>query len=164
MKILIFNYLNLFVIQSFYSNSYNPFIKDDEGKIIISEEERFKKENELKEQFLNELVIQFKNYAPDFNLDTVSQSEKYLDILLVLKEIQEFAISTNIKKTFEFNIRNFDETCLEKIEIHIQLIIKHLSDTVELLSKINNPIKEKDIYYQINILNKLLKDLELIKN
>ena len=127
MKILIFNYLNLFDIQSFYSNSYNPFIKDDEGKIIISEEERFKKENELKEQFLNEFVIQFKNYAPDFNLDTVSQSEKYLDILLVLKEIQEFAISTNIKKTFEFNIRNFDETCLEKIEIgDIQLIIKHL--------------------------------------
>ena len=46
---------------SFYSNSYNPFIKDDEGKIIISEEERNKKENELKEQFLNEFVIQFKN-------------------------------------------------------------------------------------------------------
>ena len=114
---------------------------------------------------MNELVIQFKNYAFDFNLDTVSQSEKYLDILLVLKEIQEFAISTNIKKTFEFNIRNFDETCLEKIEIgDIQLIIKHLSDTVELLSKINNPNKEKDIYYQINILNKLLKDIELIKN
>ena len=114
---------------------------------------------------MNELVIQFKNYAPDFNLDTVSQSEKYLDILLVLKEIQEFAISTNIKKIFEFNIRNFDETCLEKIEIgDIQLIIKHLSDTVELLSKINNPSKEKDIYYQINILNKLLKDIELIKN
>ena len=57
------------------------------------------------------------------------------------------------------------ETCLEKIEIgDIQLIIKHLSDTVELLSKIKNPIKEKDIYYQINILNKLLKDIELIKN
>ncbi len=119
MKILIFNYLNLFVIQSFYSNSYNPFIKDDEGKIIISEEERNKKENELKEQFLNELDIQFKNYA------------KYLDILWVLKEIQEFAISTNIKKTFEFNIRNFVETFLEKIEIRdIQLIIKHLSDTI----------------------------------
>lgn len=33
-----------------------------------------------------------------------------------------------------------------------------------MLSKINNPIKEKDIYYQINILNKLLKDIELIKN
>ena len=78
---------------------------------------------------MNELVIQFKNYASDFNLDTVSQSEKYLDILLVLKEIQEFAISTNIKKTFEFNIRNFDETSLEKIEIgDIQLIIKHPSD------------------------------------
>ena len=86
-------------------------------------------------------------------------------ILLVLKEIQEFAISTNIKKTFEFNIRNFVETCLEKIEIgDIQLIIKHLSDTIELLSKINIPIREKDIYYQINILNKLLKDIELIKN
>ena len=114
---------------------------------------------------MNEFVIQFKNYAPDFNLDTVSQSEKYLDILLVLKEIQEFAISTNIKKTFEFNIRNFDETYLEKIEIRdIQLIIKYLSNTIELLSKINNPIKEKDIYYQINILNKLLKDIELIKN
>jgi hypothetical protein len=64
------------------------------GKIVISEEERNKKENELKEQFLNELVIQFKNYVTDFNLDNnVSQSEKYLDILLVLKEIQEFAIS-----------------------------------------------------------------------
>ena len=82
MKILIFNYLNLFDIQSFYSNSYNPFSKDDEGKIIISEEERNKKENELKEQFLNELVIQFKNYVPDFNLDTVSQSEKYLDYFI----------------------------------------------------------------------------------
>ena len=35
---------------------------------------------------------------------------------------------------------------------------------MELLSKIKNPIKEKDIYYQINILNKLLKDIELIKN
>ena len=33
-----------------------------------------------------------------------------------------------------------------------------------MLSKINNPIKEKDIYYQINILNKLLKDIESIKN
>ena len=82
MKILIFNYLNLFDIQSFYSNSYNPFIKDDEGKIIISKDERNKKENELKEQFLNELVIQFKNYAFDFNLDTVSQSEKYLDYFI----------------------------------------------------------------------------------
>ena len=60
MKILIFNCLNLFDIQSFYSNSYNPFSKDDEGKIIISEEERNKKENELKEQFLNELVIRKK--------------------------------------------------------------------------------------------------------
>ena len=124
MKILIFNYLNLFDIQSFYSNSYNPFSKDDEGKIIISEEERNKKENELKEQFLNELVIQFKNYAPDFNLDTVSQSEKYLDILLVLKEIQEFAISTNVKKTFDFNIRNFVETCLEKIELDNSVVPK----------------------------------------
>ena len=57
------------------------------------------------------------------------------------------------------------ETYLEKIEIgDIQLIIKHFSDNVELLSKINNPIKKKDIYYQINILNKLLKDIELIKN
>ena len=93
---------------------------------------------------MNEFVIQFKNYAPDFNLDTVSQSEKYLDILLILKEIQEFAISTNVKKTFDFNIRNFVETCLEKIEIgDIQLIIKHLSNTIELLSKINNPIKKK---------------------
>ena len=36
---------------SFYSNSYNPFIKDDEGKIIISEEERNKKGNELKDEF-----------------------------------------------------------------------------------------------------------------
>ena len=86
MKILIFNYLNLFDIQSFYSNSYNPFSKDDEGKIIISEEERNKKENELKEQFLNELVIQFKNYAFDFNLDTVSQSEKYLDYFISSEE------------------------------------------------------------------------------
>ena len=33
-----------------------------------------------------------------------------------------------------------------------------------MLSKINNPNKEKDIYYQINILNKLLKDIESIKN
>ena len=29
-----------------------------------------------------------------------------LDILLVLKEIKEFTISRNNKKTFEFNIRN----------------------------------------------------------
>ena len=93
------------------------------------------------------------------------KKNNYHNLKIVLIEIQEFAISTNIKKTFEFNIINFDETCLEKIEIgDIQLIIKHPSDTVELLSKINNPIKEKEIYYQINILNKLLKDIELIKN
>ena len=37
---------------SFYSNSYNPFIKEDEGKNIISEQEKNKKENELKDKFI----------------------------------------------------------------------------------------------------------------
>ena len=45
---------------SFYSNSYNPFIKEDEGKNIISEQEKNRKENELKDKFINELVINLK--------------------------------------------------------------------------------------------------------
>ena len=80
-------------IISFYANSYNPVIKDEEGKTIILEEDRNKKELELKDKFVDDLVNTFKNYVPDFNLDDVSQSEKYLDILLVLKKIQEYAVS-----------------------------------------------------------------------
>ena len=46
----------------------------------------------------------------------------------------------------------------------IDLIIKHLSDTIELLTKMENPGEEKDLYYQLNILNKLFKDINNIKS
>ena len=72
-------------------------IKNEEGKIIILEGDRNKKELELKEKFVDDLVSTFKNNVPDFNLDDVSQSENYLDILLVLKKIQEYAVSTREK-------------------------------------------------------------------
>jgi hypothetical protein len=35
---------------------------------------------------VDELVSEFKIYVPDFNLDEVSPSEKYLDIFLILKK------------------------------------------------------------------------------
>ena len=151
---------------SFYANSYNPMIKDEEGKTIITEDERNKKELELKDKFVDELVNKFRNYVPDFNLDEVSQDEKYLDILLKLKKIQEYAISEPQKREkFEFNFSSFVEMCIDKTELgDIDLIIKHLSDTVELLSKMKNPTEEKEAYYQLNMLNKLFKDINDIKS
>ena len=153
-------------IISFYANSYNPSIKEEDGKGKISEEERTKKELALKDKFVDELVNKFKDYVPDFILDEKSQSEKYLDILLVLKKIQEFAVDPPEKrKEVEFNFNNFVHNCIENIELgDIELIIKHLSDTVELLSKMDNPPPSKDLYFQINILNKLFKDINNIKN
>ena len=151
---------------SFYANSYNPMIKDEEGKIIISEEEKNKKELELKDKFIDELVNKFRNYVPDFNLDKATQDEKYLDILLELKKIQEYSVSSpNKREKYDFNFSTFVEMCIDKTELgDIDLIIKHLSDTVELLSKMENPGEEKDIYFQLNILNRLFKDIDGVKS
>ena len=122
-------------IISFYANSYNPIIKNNEGKIIALEDEKNKKEIELKNKFIDELVNKFNENIQDFNLDEASQSEKYLDILLILKKIQEFAISANEKKEeINFIFSNFVGICIEKIELRdIELIIKRFSDTIELL-------------------------------
>ena len=151
---------------SFYANSYNPMIKDEEGKIKISEEEKNQKEFELKEQFIDELVNQFKNYVPDFNLDEATQDEKYLDILIQLKKIQEYAVSsTQNRVKYDFNFSAFVEMCIDKTELgEIDLIIKHLSDTIELLSKMKLSGPEKDLFYQINIMNNLFKDINSVKN
>ena len=45
----------------------------------------------------------------------------------------------------------------------IEYIIKHLTDTIELLPKIKNGT-EKDNYYQINLINKLFKKINLRNN
>ena len=54
------------------------FTINDENTEVLDELEQ---DSDV-DKFLNELVIQFKNYALDFNLDTVSQSEKYLDYFI----------------------------------------------------------------------------------
>ena len=117
---------------SFYANSYNPAIKEEEGKKAITEKERSEKEDILKQKFVNELIDKFRNYVPDFTLDEVSQSEKYLDILSFLKSIQEFAIFGHPKNKFDFDFMTFVISSIDKIELgDLDLIIKHLSDTVD---------------------------------
>ena len=157
---------------SFYANSYNPAIKEEEGKNAITEKERCEKEGILKQNFVNELIDKFRNYVPDFTLDEVSQSEKYLDILTTLKKIQEFAVFSEPKGEFEFDFRKFIISSIDKIELgDVDLIIKHLSDTIELLSKmkingknIEKKKADKDLYHQIYVFNELLKDIQKTKN
>jgi MoxR-like ATPase len=157
---------------SFYANSYNPAIKEEEGTKSLTEKERSEKENTLKQKFVTELIDKFRNYVPDFTLDEVSQSEKYLDILSFLKSIQEFAVFGQPKNSFDFDFRNFIVSSIDKIELgDIDLIIKHLSDTIILLTKMEiqekdkvDRMKEKDLYYQINLYNELLKDIQSKKS
>lgn len=152
---------------SFYANSYNPTIKEEEGKKAITEKERSEKENILKQNFVNELINKFKNYAPDFTLDEVSQSEKYLDILSFLKNIQEFAVFGKPKSQFDFDFKKFIISSIDKIELgDVDLIVQHLSDTISLLSKMETnekdtkKINEKDSFFQIHLFNELLKDIK----
>ena len=73
-------------------DSYNPNIKKEEGKKSYHSKRKGWKGKYYKEKIVNELIDKFRNYVPDFTLDEVSQSEKYLDILSFLKSIQEFAV------------------------------------------------------------------------
>jgi hypothetical protein len=112
---------------SFYANSYNPTNKEEEGKNIITEYEKGEKEIKLKQLIANELIEQFRNYvhAHDFTLDEISQTEKYLDILSVLREIQKFAVFQ--KSEFNFDFRNFITSSIKIIELgDIELIIKKI--------------------------------------
>jgi len=157
---------------SFYANSYNPTIKEEEGKKGMTENEKTAKEIILKKEFVDNLIKKFKNYVPDFTLDEVPQSEKYLDILSFLKSIQEFAVFGKPKNAFNFDFKQFIISSIDKIELgDLDLIIKHLSDTVTLLSKMKIPekdkdkiLKEKDLYYQIHLYNEILKDIQKQKN
>ena len=142
----------------FYANSYTPTLKDEEGKIITSE-----KNEQLKAKFIDELVNTFIKNVPRFNFD----NEKNFDVLLILKEIQEYSVDPphKRKKLDNFIFSKLVKLCIENTELKdIELIIKHLSDTYELLSKAEISDQIKSLYYQINILNKLLKDINLVKN
>ena len=142
---------------SFYANSYNPIIKGNEIN--------------LKKQFINELIDKFKKYVPDFNLDNFSQSEKYLNILLILKNIQEFAVFGKTKIKYNFDIKEFIISSINQIELgDLDFIIKHLTDTLTLLSKMEIPendkekiLNEKDLFYQIYLFNEILKDIQKYK-
>ena len=89
-----------------------------------------------------------------------------------MKNIQEFAVFGKPKSEFNFDFNNFIISSIDKIELgEIDLIIKHLTDTVTLLSKIEIPenerikkTNEKDLYYQINLFNEFLKDIQKIKS
>ena len=85
---------------SFYANSYNPTIKEEEGKEGkkgMTEKEKSAKEIILKKKFVNDLIEKFKNYVPDFTLDEISQSEKYLDFLSFLKVFKNLQHLVNLK-------------------------------------------------------------------
>ena len=71
----------------------------------------------------------------------------------------------NKKKEFYFDFSYFINILLEKNCLNdITLIIKYLSDTAESFSQMEESNPEKDLYYQINLLNNLFKDISLVKN
>jgi len=142
-----------------YADYYNP---------IILEKEKIEKADELKQKFFNNLIDIFRNHVPDFSLEEISESEEYLNILSTLKNIQEFAVFGEERNKFDFNYGNFIISSMKIIKLsNLDVIIKHLSDTLELLSKMEIPEKdkikrlnEKENYYQIYSFNKLLKEVQ----
>ena len=63
----------------------------------MTEKEKSSKEIILKKKFVNDLIEKFKNYVPDFTLDEISQSEKYLDFLSFLKVFKNLQHLVNLK-------------------------------------------------------------------
>ena len=141
-------------IISFYANSFNPDLKEGKDKIDNSDIE--------KNKFINDLVNKFKEYVSDFNLDELSKSKKYYEIFIILKQVQEYSLNPlEENKNINFDFPIFVKKILEKTELgDIKLINDHISDTLNLLSNIKDSTKEKDLYYQIKIINDIFNNLE----
>ena len=150
-------------------NKINNELKEKDNKIIVMGNSLSNIEKEMNKSIDNINLLKtisiYNTNFPSFNLFD-SSSRKNLDILTILKIIQERATTLpQQKKEFYFDFSYFINILLEKNCLNdITLIIKYLSDTAESFSQMEESNPEKDLYYQINLLNNLFKDISLVKN
>ena len=133
-------------LKYFYMNSYLP---NNEN----SELERNNYLNQLKEKF-----IKPKN---DFILGEPPIDEKYRVITNILRDIQFYAVNDSIsEKIKNFNFSKICDLIIDIIEFKdLNYIIKHINDTIDLLSKQPKHKAETDNYYQLRILSNSMNDI-----